>query len=328
MSSPIRVAVTGAAGSIGYALLFRIASGELFGKDQRVILHLIEIPQAIKAVEGVVMELNDCAFELLDDVVITDDVNKGFDGVSSAILVGGKPRGPGMVRADLIKANGPIFTSMGKAINSKAADDVRVVVVANPCNTNALIAMANAPDVPKERFSALTRLDQNRARHQLAEKAGVNVNEVTNVAIFGNHSKTMYPDFFHAKIGGKKVTDVITDQAWLKGEFIDTVQQRGSAIIDARGASSAASAANAALEHMRDWQAKTPKGQWTSMAVPSNGAYGVEEGLMFSFPVTTDGKGNYTIVEDLELNDFAKQKVKETEEELKSEREAITDLLK
>lgn len=328
MTTPIRVAVTGAAGSIGYALLFRIAAGELFGKDQPVILHLIEIPQAIKAVEGVVMELNDCAFDLLQDVVVTDDVNKGFDGVSSAILVGGKPRGPGMVRADLIKANGPIFTSMGKAINSKAADDVRVVVVANPCNTNALITMANAPDVPKERFTALTRLDQNRARHQLAEKAGVSVAEVTNVGIFGNHSKTMYPDFYNAKIGDKALTDVITDEAWLKGEFIDTVQQRGAAIIGARGASSAASAANAALEHMRDWYKETPAGQWTSMAVPSTGAYGIDEGLIYSFPVTTDGKGNYTIVEDLDINDFARQKLNETRDELKSEREAIADLLK
>lgn len=327
MTTPIRVAVTGAAGSIGYALLFRIASGEMFGKDQPVILHLIEIPQAIKAVEGVVMELNDCAFELLHDVVITDDVNVGFDGVSSAILVGGMPRKAGMVRADLIKANGPIFTSMGKAINTKAADDIRVVVVANPCNTNALITMANAPDVPKERFSALTRLDQNRARHQLANKAGVGVAEVTNVGIFGNHSKTMYPDFFNAKIGGKAVTDVITDHAWLKGDFISTVQQRGSAIIGARGASSAASAANAALEHMRDWHVETPAGQWTSMAVPSNGAYGIDEGLMYSFPVTTDGKGNYTIVEDLEVNDFSREKMDATLAELKSEREAIADLL-
>ena len=328
MTTPIRVAVTGAAGSIGYALLFRIASGEMFGKDQPVILHLIEIPQAIKAVEGVVMELNDCAFELLQDVVVTDDVNTGFDGVNSAILVGGRPRGPGMVRADLIKANGPIFTSMGKAINEKAADDIRVVVVANPCTTNALITMANAPDVPKERFSALTRLDQNRARHQLAMKAGVAVSEVTNVGIFGNHSKTMYPDFFNAKIGDKAVTDVITDMEWLKGDFIDTVQQRGKAIIDARGASSAASAANAALEHMRDWYTKTPEGQWTSMSVPSTGAYGIDEGLMYSFPVRCDGEGNYEIVEDLDINDFAREKMTTTLEELKGEREAIADLLK
>ncbi len=327
MTTPIRVAVTGAAGSIGYALLFRIASGEMFGKDQPVILHLIEIPAAIKAVEGVVMELNDCAFDLLHDVVITDDVNVGFDGVSSAILVGGMPRKAGMVRADLIKANGPIFTSMGKAINDKAADDIRVVVVANPCNTNALITMANAPDVPKERFSALTRLDQNRARHQLAKKAGVGVDKVTNVGIFGNHSKTMYPDFFNAKIDGKALTEVISDHDWLKGDFISTVQQRGAAIIGARGASSAASAANAALEHMRDWYKKTPEGQWTSMAVPSTGAYGIDEGLIYSFPVTTDGEGNYTIVENLEVNDFARGKMDETLAELKGEREAIADLL-
>lgn len=327
MTAPIRVAVTGAAGSIGYALLFRIASGEMFGPDQPVILQLIEIPQAIKAVEGVVMELDDCAFELLQDVVITDDPKVGFDGASAGILVGGRPRGPGMVRADLIKANGPIFTSMGQAINERAADDIRIVVVANPCNTNALITMHNAPDVPNERFTALTRLDQNRARTQLAKKAGVAVSEVTNVGIWGNHSKTMYPDFFGAKIGGKNLTDVITDSAWLENDFISTVQQRGKAIIDARGASSAASAANAALEHMRDWHRKTPEGQWTSMAVPSTGAYGVEEGLIFSFPVTTDGEGNYSIVEGLELNDFAKAKIKATEDELKSEREAIKDLL-
>ena len=219
MTSPVRVAVTGAAGSIGYSLLFRIASGEMLGPDTPVILHLIEIPQAVDKVEGVVMELNDCAFPLLKDVVVTDDPMVGFDGVNIAILVGGRPRGPGMVRADLIKANGPIFTGMGEAINAKAADDIRVVVVANPCNTNALITAANAPDVPNERFTALTRLDQNRARHQLANKAGVSVNDVTNMGIWGNHSNTMYPDFFGAKIGGKAVSEVITDHEWLKGEI-------------------------------------------------------------------------------------------------------------
>lgn len=327
MTTPIRVAVTGAAGSIGYALLFRIASGALFGPDQPVILQLIEIPQALGAVEGVVMELNDCAFELLHDVVITDDAKVGFDGANVGILVGGRPRGPGMVRADLIKANGPIFTSMGKAINERAADDIRVVVVANPCNTNALITMHNAPDVPNERFTALTRLDQNRARHQLAEKAGVAVSSVTNMGIFGNHSKTMYPDFFNAKIDGKLVPEVISDHAWLKQDFIDTVQQRGKAIIDARGASSAASAANAAIEHVHDWFTATPKGDWVSMAVPSTGAYGIEEGIITSFPVRCDGKGNYEIVEGLEINDFAQQKIDETVAELKSEREAIEDLL-
>lgn len=328
MTSPIRVAVTGAAGSIGYAILFRIAAGEMFGPDQPVILQLIEIPQTIKAAEGVIMELDDCAFPLLQNVFVTDDAKKGFDGASAGILIGGRPRGPGMVRADLIAANGPIFTGMGQAINEVAADDIRVVVVANPCNTNALITMHNAPDVPNERFSAMTRLDQNRAKSQLATKAGVSVADVANVGIFGNHSKTMYPDFTNATISGKPVSEVIGDDAWLKGTFIDTVQQRGKAIIDARGASSAASAANAALEHMRDWHKKTPKGEYISMAVPSNGAYGVEEGLMFSFPVTTDGKGNYEIVEDLKLDDFAKEKIKITEAELKEERGHVEDLLK
>lgn len=327
MTSPIRVAVTGAAGSIGYAILFRIAAGEMFGPDQPVILQLIEIPQALKAVEGVVMELNDCAFPLLQNVIITDDAMVGFDGASAGVLIGGRPRGPGMVRADLIKANGPIFTGMGKAINAKAADDIRIVVVANPCNTNALITMHNAPDVPKDRFTALTRLDQNRGRSQMATKAGVSINDVTNLGIWGNHSKTMYPDFTNAKIGGKKASDVI-ESAWFEETFISTVQQRGKAIIDARGASSAASAANAAIEHMRDWHRETPKGEWTSMAVHSKGEYGVSEGLIFSYPVRCDGKGNYKIVEGLELNDFAKAKIKLTEDELLGEREAIADLLK
>lgn len=327
MTSPVRVAITGAAGSIGYALLFRIASGEIFGKDTPVILQLIEIPQALKAVEGVVMELDDCAFELLQDVVITDDAKVGFDGANVGILVGGRPRGPGMVRADLIQANGPIFTMMGQAINERAADDIRVVTVANPCNTNALITMANAPDVPNERFTALTRLDQNRARTQLAQKAGVPVSAVKNVAIFGNHSKTMYPDFYNATINGKPVTEVITDHEWLRGEFVSTVQNRGAEIIAARGASSAASAANAALDHVRDWYIPTPEGEFLSMAIPSKGHYGVEEGLIFSFPVRCDGEGNYEVVEGLEINDFAAEKIKETEAELKSERDVVADLL-
>ncbi len=326
MTSPVRVAVTGAAGSIGYSLLFRIASGEMLGPDTPVILHLLEIPQAVDKVEGVVMELNDCAFPLLHDVVVTDDPMVGFDGANIAILVGGRPRGPGMVRADLIKANGPIFTGMGEAINAKAADDIRVVVVANPCNTNALITAANAPDIPNERFTALTRLDQNRARHQLAKKAGVSVNSVTNMGIWGNHSNTMYPDFFAAKIDGKPVADVITDHEWLQGDFISTVQGRGKAIIGARGASSAASAANAAIEHVRDWFTETPEGDWVSMAIPS-GAYGVEEGLVFSYPVRCDGKGNYEIVEGIELNDFAKSKIETTKAQLLEEREIVKDLL-
>lgn len=327
MTSPIRVAVTGAAGSIGYAILFRIAAGEMFGPDQPVILHLIEIPQAIKAVEGVVMELNDCAFPLLQNVVVTDDPKVGFDGANAGVLIGGRPRGPGMVRADLIQANGPIFTGMGQAINERAADDIRIVVVANPCNTNALITMHNAPDVPNERFTALTRLDQNRGCSQLAAKAGVPVSDVTNLGIWGNHSKTMYPDFTNAKIGGKAASEVI-ESAWLEETFIPTVQQRGKAIIDARGASSAASAANAALEHMRDWYLPTPEGEYISMAVPSTGAYGVSEGLIFSYPVRCDGKGNYEIVEGIELSDFAKAKIKLTEDELLSEREVVADLLK
>lgn len=327
MTSPVRVAITGAAGSIGYALLFRIASGEMFGKDTPVILQLIEITPALKALEGVVMELDDCAFELLQDVIITDDAKVGFDGANVGVLVGGRPRGPGMVRADLIRANGPIFTMMGEAINERAADDIRVVAVANPCNTNALITMHNAPDVPNERFTALTRLDQNRARTQLAQKAGVAVSEVKNVGIFGNHSKTMYPDFFNATIGGEAVTEVIEDHEWLKNDFISTVQQRGAAIIGARGASSAASAANAAVDHVRDWFTPTPEGEYISMAIPSQGHYGIDEGLIFSFPVRCDGEGNYEVVEDLEVNDFAQEKIEATQAELQGEREAIEDLL-
>lgn len=327
MTSPVRVTVTGAAGSISYSLLFRIAAGEMLGPNTPVILNLLEITPAMKALEGVAMEIQDCAFPLLQDMVLTDDPNKGFEGSNIALLVGGKPRGPGMVRADLIKANGPIFTGQGKAINDNAADDIRVCVVGNPCNTNALIAMHNAPDVPNERFTAMTRLDENRAMSQLANRAGVTVASVANVGIWGNHSKTMYPDFFNAKIDGKPATEVITDHEWLKGEFIDTVQQRGAAIIAARGSSSAASAANAAIDHIRDWYTVTPEGQWRSMAVPSTGAYGVEEGLIFSFPVRCDGKGGYEIVEGIELNDFAREKIKETEAELKSEREVVADLL-
>lgn len=327
MKAPVRVAITGAAGSIDYSLLFRIAAGEMLGKDTPVILQLLEITPAMKALEGVAMEIQDCAFPLLQDMILTDDPNQGFDGANVALLVGGKPRGPGMVRADLIKANGPIFTGQGKAINDNAADDIRVCVVGNPCNTNALIAMHNAPDVPNERFTAMTRLDENRAKSQLANKAGVTVASVSNLGIWGNHSKTMYPDFFNAKIDGKAATEVIGDHAWLKEDFISTVQQRGAAIIAARGSSSAASAANAAIDHVRDWFTETPAGDWHAMAVPSTGAYGVEEGLIFSFPVRCDGKGNYEIVEGIELNDFAKEKIKATEEELKSEREVVKDLL-
>ena len=327
MTSPVRVTVTGAAGSIAYSLLFRIAAGEMLGKDTPVILQLLEITPAMKALEGVAMEIQDCAFPLLQDIVLTDDPNKGFDGANVALLVGGRPRGPGMVRADLIKANGPIFTGQGKAINDNAAEDIRICVVGNPCNTNALIAMHNAPDVPNERFTAMTRLDENRAISQIANKAGVPVSAVSNIGIWGNHSKTMYPDFFNATIEGKPLTDVIDDHSWLKEDFISTVQQRGAAIIQARGSSSAASAANAAIDHIRDWYTETPKGQWHSMAVPSTGAYGIEEGLIFSHPVRCDGNGGYEIVEGIELNDFAREKIEATKDELLSEREVVKDLL-
>lgn len=325
MTSPIRVAITGAAGAIDYSILFRIAAGEMLGKDTPVILQMLEITPAMKALEGVAMELDDCAFPLLQDMVLTDDPMKGFDGANIAILVGGKPRGKGMLRADLIRANGPIFTGTGKALNEVAADDIRVCVVANPCNTNALITMANAPDIPQERFSAMTRLDENRAKSQLAQKAGVPVGTITNMGIWGNHSATMYPDFFNAKIDGKLVTDVIDDKAWLENDFISTVQQRGAQIIAARGSSSAASAASAAIDHVRDWFTETPAGDWHSMAVPSNGAYGIKEGLIFSFPVRFDGKGNYEIVEGIELSDFAKEKIKATEEELINERAIVEE---
>lgn len=327
MTQPVRVAITGAAGAIGYSLLFRIASGALFGKDTPVILQLLEITPAMKALEGVVMELNDCAFPLLENIVMTDDANVGFAGANIALLVGGRPRGPGMQRADLIKANGPIFTGQGKAINDNAADDIRVCVVGNPCNTNALIAMYNAPDVPRERFTAMTRLDENRAKHQLAARAGVSVKSITNVGIWGNHSDTMYPDFFNAKIDGKPVTDVISDRAWLEGDFISTVQKRGAEIIAARGSSSAASAAAAAIDHVHDMFQVTPSNDFVSMAVPSNGAYGIEEGLIYSFPVRCDGKGNYEIVEGIELNDFSREKLEITKKQLLEERAVVEDLL-
>lgn len=328
MTTPVRVAVTGAAGAICYSMLFRIAAGEMLGKDTPIILQLIEIPPGMKALEGVVMELDDCAFPLLESIEISDDPNQGFKNANVAMLVGGRPRGPGMERADLIKVNGPIFEGQGKAINDNAADDIRVVVVGNPCNTNALIAMHNAPDVPRERFTAMTRLDENRAKTQLARKAGVGVGQISNLGVWGNHSPTMYPNFNHVKIDGKAATSVITDEAWLQGEFIKTVGGRGKAIIDARGASSAASAANAAMDHIRDWTNGTKAGDFVSMAVPSNGEYGVAEGLIFGFPVATDGKGGYKIVEGLELDAFSQQKIKATEAELISERDVVADLLR
>ena len=327
MTTPVRVAVTGAAGSICYSLLFRIAAGEMLGPNQPVILQLIEIPQAMKALEGVVMELDDCAFPLLAGIETSDDPSTAFDGTNIAMLVGGRPRGPGMQRADLIAANGPIFETQGKGINAKAADDVRVIVVGNPCNTNCLIAQRNAPDVPKERWTAMTRLDENRSMAQLAQRAGVSVADVTNVGIWGNHSDTMYPDFYHAKIGGKSVTDVIDDLGWLQGDFLKTIQLRGKAIIDARGVSSAASAANAAIDHVHDWFSATRQGDWVSMAVVSDGSYGITEGLVYSFPVRCDGKGNWEIVQGLEHGDFSREKMKVTENQLLEEREVVKDLL-
>jgi malate dehydrogenase len=328
MSDPIRVAVTGGAGQIAYSLLFRIGNGEVFGPDQPVILQVLEIPQAMDALKGVVMELKDSAQPLVKDIITSDDPNVAFKDANWAILVGGKPRGPGMERKDLIAANGSIFVSQGKALNDNAADDIRVVVVANPCNSNCLVAKSNAPDIPADRWFAMTRLDENRAKSQLADKAGVDITEVTNVGIWGNHSATQFPNFEHALIGGKPAQDVIDDREWLEGEFIKTVQQRGKAIIEARGKSSAASAANAALDTIRSIITPTAEGDWFSAAIPSDGnPYGIESGLMYSFPLRSDGNGNISIVEGLDLSEYAVAKAKATEEELKEEREAIKDLL-
>lgn len=327
MKEPVKVAVTGAAGQIGYSLLFRIASGEVFGKDTPVHLNLVELPVAVKAAEGTAMELEDCGFSTLAGVDIFDSPDTGFDGVNWALMVGSKPRGPGMERNDLIKENGPIFVGQGKAL-AKAASDVRAVVVGNPCNTNALIAQHACKDVPATRFSAMTALDENRARNQLAKKAGVPVGEVTNICIWGNHSSTMVPDFENALIGGKSAAEVITDRAWLEGEFVTTVQKRGAAIIAARGKSSAASAASACIDHVKNFITPTPEGQYFSAAVPSNGEfYGVPAGLMFSFPLRADGKGNYEVVTDVNLSEFAQTKLKDTIDELVGEREVVKDLL-
>ena len=328
MSKHVKVAVTGAAGQIGYSILPRLANGEVFGPDTRVSLHLLEIPQALGALEGVVMELDDCAFPLLDNIVISDDPRVAFDGVNWALLIGSRPRSKGMERGDLIKVNGPIFVGQGQAISEVAANDVRVLVVGNPANTNALIAMNNAGDVPAERFSALTRLDQNRAAAQLAQKAGVPVTAVTNMAIWGNHSATQYPDFENARINGHPAMTVIGDHDWLRGAFIETVQKRGAAIIAARGLSSAMSAANAALDHVRSFLHKTPDGDWFSAVVPSDGSYGIDQGLMFSFPVVSDGQGGYHIVQDLKWTEFAKGKVALTQDELREERAVVSDLLR
>lgn len=327
--APIRVAVTGAAGQIGYALLPRIASGQMFGPDQPVILHMIEIPneKAMAALKGVAMELDDCAFPLLHGMVLTSDPKEGFKDVNWACLVGAKPRGPGMERNDLLKDNGAIFVGQGRAIAENAASNVRVAVVGNPCNTNAWIAMHAAKGVPKERFTAMTRLDQNRAQAQLAQKAGVPITAVTGSLIWGNHSATQVPDFYNAKIGGKSAAKAISDEAWLNGDFIKTVQQRGAAIIAARGVSSAASAANALIDHVRDLHHATPAGEYRSVCVCSDGSYGVPEGLIFSFPVRSDGKGGWSIVQGLETNDFLKEKLAATIKELEGEREIVKTLL-
>jgi malate dehydrogenase len=326
MKDPVRVAVTGAAGQIGYALVFRIASGQMLGDDQPVVLQLLEIPQAVGALEGVRMELDDCAFPLLAGVVTTDDANVAFEGANYGLLVGAMPRKEGMERSDLLSANGAIFTAQGKAIAASAADDVRILVVGNPANTNALIAMNNAEGVPAERFTAMTRLDHNRAIAQLAAKAGASVADVTHMTIWGNHSATQYPDVFHAEVAGKPAFDAVgNDQAWLEGEFIPTVQQRGAAIIKARGLSSAASAANAAIDHVRSWALGTPAGDWVSMAVPSDGSYGVPEGLISGFPVTCAG-GRYEIVQGLEVDEFSRGRIDASVAELEGERDAVAGL--
>jgi malate dehydrogenase len=323
--TPVNVAVTGAAGQIGYALLFRIASGQMLGSDTPVKLRLLEIPDAVSAAEGTAMELDDCAFPLLAGIDITDDPKRAFDGVNVALLVGARPRGKGMERSDLLEANGAIFTAQGKALNDVAADDVRIGVTGNPANTNALIAMSNAPDIPRERFSALTRLDHNRAISQLAKKTGAAVTDIKKMTIWGNHSATQYPDVFHAEVGGKNAAEVVNDQAWIENDFIPTVAKRGAAIIDARGASSAASAASATTDAARDWLLGSPDGDWVSMAVVSDGSYDVPEGLISSFPVTTKD-GNWTIVGGLEIDKFSRGRIDKSTAELADERTAVTEL--
>lgn len=325
MTTPVKVAITGAAGQIGYSLLFRIASGELFGANTPVQLRLLEITPALKTLEGVAMELEDCAFPMLDSIELGDDPHHIFDGANLALLVGARPRSKGMERSDLLEANGAIFTEQGKALNAVAADDVRIGVTGNPANTNALIAMTNAPDIPAERFSALTRLDHNRAIGQLARKTQTNVRDIRKMTIWGNHSATQYPDIFHAEINGRNAADVVGDQDWIEQDFIPTVAQRGAAIIEARGSSSAASAASATIDAARDWLHGTPNDDWVSMAVTSDGSYGIPEGLMYSFPVTTSDR-NWEIVQGLEINDFSRTKMDATAAELSDERSAVTDL--
>ena len=329
MKKPVRVAVTGAAGQIGYSLLFRIASGDMLGKDQPVILQLLEIPdeKAQKALKGVMMELDDCAFPLLQSMVAASDPMVAFKDADVALLVGARPRGPGMERKDLLEANGAIFVPQGKAINEVASRDVRVLVVGNPANTNCLIAMKNAPSLKPTQFTAMMRLDHNRALTQVAQKTGKPVTSVKKMTIWGNHSATQYPDLFNAEVDGQKAAKLINDQAWMEGTFIPTVQKRGAAIIEARGLSSAASAANAAIDHVRDWVNGTPSGDWVSMGIASDGSYGIPEGLMFGFP-TTCASGKFQIVQGLEHNDFAKAKIAATQKELMEERASIAHLLK
>ena len=322
--APVTVTVTGAAGQIGYALLFRIGSGQLLGPDTPVRLRLLEIPQAMKAAEGTAMELDDCAFPLLAGIDVTDDVTRAFDGTNVALLVGARPRTKGMERGDLLEANGGIFGPQGAAINAGAADDVRVLVVGNPANTNALIAQAHAPDVPTDRFTAMTRLDHNRALSQLAAKLDVGVADITKLAIWGNHSATQYPNIFHAEVGGKSAAELV-DETWLADEFIPTVAKRGAAIIEARGASSAASAANAAIDHIYDWMHGTPENDWTSAAIVSDGSYGVAEGIVSSFPVVARG-GRFEIVQGLEVNDFSRVRIDGSVAELLEERDAVRSL--
>ena len=325
MSTPVKIAVTGAAGQIGYSLLFRIASGSMLGPDQPLELRLLEITPALRGLEGVVMELDDCAFPLLSKVEIGDDPKAIFDGVNLACLVGARPRTKGMERRDLLEANGGIFKPQGRALNDQAADDVKVLVTGNPANTNALIAMRNAPDIPPERFNALTRLDHNRAKAQLAAKTGAAVSEITHMTIWGNHSATQYPDLFNTLVRGQRAAELVDDQEWLESTFLPTVQKRGAAVIEARGASSAGSAANATVNHMRDWVLGTPEGDWVSMSVPSDGSYEIPEGLISSFPCTVSS-GIYQIVPGLEINDFSRGKINTSVAELVEEREAVRTL--
>jgi malate dehydrogenase len=324
-NTPVKVAVTGAAGQIGYALLFRIASGQLLGDDTPVHLKLLEIPAAVKAAEGTAMELDDCAFPLLSAIDIDDDPNQAFDGVSVALLVGARPRTKGMERGDLLEANGGIFKPQGAALNAHAASDLKVLVVGNPANTNCLIAASNAPDIPRERFTAMVRLDHNRAIAQVAKKTGSQVPDVTNMTIWGNHSATQYPDLFNAKVNGVNAAEAIDDQPWIENDFLPTVQKRGAAIIEARGASSAASAANAAIDHIHDWVLGTPEGDWVSMAIPSNDSYGIGEGVFAGYPCTCSG-GEYTVVEGLSVGEFSGGRIDATVAELREEAEAVKGL--